>query len=370
MAGQKPLYAVLGTRAQLIKMAPILMQLAERGLSYRLIYTGQHRETIRELLDEFDLPEPDVTLTGQGTEATTKGSFACWFLLAVWKVCTRARSIVPRPGLLLTHGDTVSTLLGALLGRFSGCTVVHVESGLRSFDVWNPFPEELCRLMTFALAHHYLCPDEEAASNLSGRSGKKVVLGGNTLYDAVCFALERVRNGPDVPEPYAVASIHRYENVFNRDRFEHVILAKLREAALKVRVILVLHPVTRRALTRYGLWEELRAAEGIQLCDRMGYCDFIRLLRDAEFVVTDGGSNQEELSYLGVPCLLLRAATERREGLGQNVVLSGFDERTIDTFLQDYGAFATSGLRPPVSPTRRAVDAIMTFAERSSGVGT
>ena len=363
-----PIYVVFGTRAQLIKMAPVMRQLSRRGISYSLIYTGQHRESISELLEEFDLPGPDVNMVGWREEAETKGGFARWLIRAGWTILTGARSVIPRPGVLLTHGDTASTVLGALLGRLSGCTVMHVEAGLRSFNIWNPFPEELCRLLTFYLSDHYLCPDGAAAANLSNYSGRKVVLGSNTLYDSVRFALEQEREPSGFSPPYVVASIHRYENVFDRHRFEDVIMRKLRDIARRIPVVFVLHPVTRRALMSYGLWEGMKAARGLRLCDRMGYVDFINLIRKADFVITDGGSNQEELSYLGVPCLLFREATERREGLGQNVVLSEFDEAEMDDFLENYESFAVRGARPTVSPSRRAVDAIAAVAGHASRV--
>lgn len=354
----RPLYVVLGTRAQVIKMAPIMRELSRRDIPYNLVHTGQHHESIRESLYEFGLQPPDVYLDRRNGEAETREDFARWLLRVVPRMCSKARSIIRRPGEMLIHGDTVSTVLGALLGKLSGCTIVHVEAGLRSFDIWNPFPEELCRLAAFYLADHYLCPDEEAAANLSRYPGKKIVLGGNTLYDSVRFALERGGRASDFSQPYAVASIHRYENVFDQERFESIILPELLEISGQVPVIFVLHPVTRRALVRYGWWEEMKATEGIRLCERMGYVHFINLLRDAEFVVTDGGSNQEELSYLGVPCLLLRKATERQEGLGANVMLSGLEKVEVHRFLQDYQAFATSGSEPAVSPSRRAVDFI------------
>ncbi len=362
MAEARPIYVVFGTRAQLIKMAPVMRELLRRDTPYTLVHTGQHREYIRDSLSGFNLPPPDINLERGDREAETRGGFARWLVRMAARMCLGARSLIPRPGVMLVHGDTVSTVLGALLGKLSGCTVVHVEAGLRSFDIWNPFPEELCRLAVFHLAHHYLCPDDEAAANLSGYGGRKVVLGGNTLYDSVQFALERQGGARDFSRPYAVASIHRYENVFDRRRFEDVILPRLREMSRRVPLIFVLHPVTRAALVRYGLWEGMEAAEDIRLCERMGYVDFIHLIRDAEFVVTDGGSNQEELSYLGVPCLLLRKTTERGEGLGANVVLSGLQKSEVHRFLQDYQSFATSGSEPAVSPSRRAVDFIMHLA--------
>lgn len=361
----KPVYVVIGTRAQLIKMGPIMRFLDERHIDWSFIYTAQHRETIRELIVSFGLKEPDKTIIRFNGEADNRFLFARW-LLKIFYVCLlKAKKIIPIPGVLLTHGDTVTTPIAALLGRLSGCTVIHVEAGLRSFNIWRPFPEEICRLITFRLAHHYLCPDKKAVQNLSNYKGRKISLEGNTLYDAfqsaVALQLTNTKNLPATP--YAVVSIHRYENIFNRSMLEKIIISSVEMASKKLPIIFVLHPATRKALIQYGLMNRLQKIDNIILSSRYDYFSFANLLVNAEFVISDGGSNQEELTYLGLPCLLLRDVTERQEGLGANIVLSGYDWAIIEHFLDNYENFRREKKIIPYSPSQLAVNFIESCAK-------
>ena len=129
-----------------------------------------------------------------------------------------------------------------------------------------------------------------------------------------------------------MVSIHRFENIFTR-RFQEEIIPILREVAQEHHLVVTLHPTTRERLMALGLFNEVDAHPNITLHERFGFIDWINLCNQAQFVITDGGSNQEELSYLGVPTLLLRNETERREGLGRNVVISRFDRAVIREFL-------------------------------------
>jgi UDP-N-acetylglucosamine 2-epimerase (non-hydrolysing) len=342
-------------------MAPIMCELKRRAMDYTFVYTAQHRETITELLDNFGLAGPDVVLTELDFEADTRFSFARWFLHTCRSVVFGARGVIDRPGVLLTHGDTVTTVLGALLGKLSGCTVVHVESGLRSFNIWEPFPEEHNRLITFRLSDHFICPNRRAAENLSGYEGAKVLTGQNTMYDALQMALRSDRAGlpEDLPASYAVASIHRYENIFDRERLQEGVLWAVERAAERVPVLFVLHPTTRKALRRYGLMERLESNPAIMLRSRYDYFTFAQLLAGAQFVLTDGGSNQEELYYLGVPCLLLREATERDEGMGGNVRMFGFDREKLTAFFSDWEQCRCGPVRVERSPCSSAVDFVV-----------
>jgi UDP-N-acetylglucosamine 2-epimerase (non-hydrolysing) len=150
-------------------------------------------------------------------------------------------------------------------------------------------------------------------------------------------------------------SIHRYENIF-KDRFTEIIIPYLRDISKKHKLVITLHPTTRERLKKLNLYDELDKDERIILHERFDFIDWINVCNDAEFVISDGGSNQEELSYLGIPTILFREETERKEGLGQNVVLSKFDDKIIKDFVENYESFRREPLFEKVSPSKRIVD--------------
>jgi UDP-N-acetylglucosamine 2-epimerase (non-hydrolysing) len=161
-------------------------------------------------------------------------------------------------------------------------------------------------------------------------------------------------------EPYALVSIHRYENIF-KDRFTDTIIPYLKDISKKHKLVITLHPTTRERLKKLNLYDELDEDERIILHERFDFIDWINVCNDAEFVITDGGSNQEELSYLGIPTILFREETERKEGLGENVVLSKFDKEVVDSFVNNYGQYRRKPLFEKVSPSREIVDYLKDF---------
>ncbi len=329
---EKPrLVAILGTRAQVIKMAPLLAELERRHLSYRLLLTGQHQATVDDLLDEFGISTPRERLyEGPEVKGMTQAGF--WMLRIAWRLWRRRADWASRPRrhtIVLVHGDTFTTLLAAFIGRLSGATVAHVEAGLRSFDWRHPFPEEITRILVSRVARIAYCPGNWACGNLNGRRTAIVDTQANTILDALRIALEKpAASGNNDETPYAVVSVHRFENLYSRERME-IILDTIRRLAERLRVILVLHPTTEKRLTELGMLEELRQNPNVELRPRMTYVPFMQLIARSRLVISDGGSNQEELSYLGIPTLLMRMATERQEGLDENVSLGRFDPKRI-----------------------------------------
>jgi UDP-N-acetylglucosamine 2-epimerase (non-hydrolysing) len=234
---------------------------------------------------------------------------------------------------------------------------MHVESGLRSFRLFQPFPEEINRLITFRLATFMACPNEAAVANVRRYRGEAFDTGGNTQIDTLRFGLNHLDKAEiEVPaKPFVVATIHRYENVYNQDRFAEI-LSVLERAARDRLVLFVRHPVTDTRLQRHGFRERLEANSRIHLLPRLQYLAFLRLVTAADFVVSDGGGNQEELSYLGVPTLIMREATERSEGLGANAVLAGQDGASVDSFLESPEQHRRPVDIPAGSPASRIVD--------------
>ncbi len=353
------IHVVIGTKAQLVKMAPVMAELQRRNHPYNFIFTGQHQETIPALRENFSLKEPDVVLH-RGRDITSVPAMLVWMLRILFLAVTQRRKIFQgdrRGGVVLVHGDTFSTLLGALMGRIAGHRVAHVESGLRSFNLLHPFPEELTRLLVFRLATIYYCPGSWALQNVSGFRGEKIDTRYNTLLDALQSAL----SGP-VPEhlqipagDFCIATTHRFENLYSREVLERN-LSLIERAAGRMKLLFVMHPVTRRKLEKYGLLGRLESNPRIELRPRYDYFSFMRLVSAAEFVISDGGSNQEECYYLGKPCLLLRKTTERQEGLGENVVLSGFEQSVVDAFLEHYSDHRRPPLLGSVSPVQIICD--------------
>jgi len=325
----------------LIKLAPVMMEMSRRRVPHRIIFTGQHGRQTQALLDHFRLRKPDRTLyNGEGVFSAPHalrwiGRIICKAALDRlrhdWEI------FAPGPGVCVVHGDTLSTLLAVVLAGMLGLRVAHIESGLRSYNWRHPFPEEIIRVIANRRADLLFAPGQWARDNLLKMkvTGRIVTLAANTGKDALDYVLCLPSTGAETPPtgPFALASIHRFETV-NRPQTLARAVDVVRRAAGSVKVIWPLHTVTRRALGAANLLDALAAAN-VELREILPYPQFARLLGKADFVITDGGSIQEESFFLDKPCLLLRRTTERREGLGENVVLSRWDDGEIDAFLAD-----------------------------------
>jgi UDP-N-acetylglucosamine 2-epimerase (non-hydrolysing) len=354
------IHFVVGTRAQLFKLAPVMLECEQRNLDWRWVYTAQHRDTIEGTAALFRLPPPDHVVVRWNTEAKSMGRMGLWFARMLTSLL-RSRKILSgltgRRHVVLTHGDTFTTWFGALFGRLTRTRVMHVESGLRSFNLRRPFPEELNRLVTFRLAHFYACPGEWAVANLKGRRGVTLDTGSNTQVDTLRFGLSHLEDVDfEVPStPYVVVSLHRYENIFDRDRLTRMV-EELEAIAADFDVLFIQHPATKLQLEKLGLRERLERNDRISLLPRLEYLPFLKAVRSAQFVVTDGGGNQEELSYLGKPTLIFRDETERHEGLGENAVLAGLDHERIRSFVRECASYARPEALPDGSPSAVIVD--------------
>jgi UDP-N-acetylglucosamine 2-epimerase (non-hydrolysing) len=360
------LHFFIGTKAQLIKMAPIMQELDRRGIAYRFINAGQHAATLRDLIEQFGLRQPDVNLRRGSDNITRFWQGIKWLggllMQAVFRPA-HVRDVVfgGRGGLCLIHGDTATTLVSAIMAKRAGLGVAHVEAGLRSYNIFDPFPEELIRLIAMRLADLLLAPDEWAMTNLKAMRvpGEVVWSGGNTVRDTLDFALARPMpaGGPAAGSDYAVMSIHRFETIQSRARLSRVIDLARRIGAERP-VKFVTHGPTLNTLRRFGLLRDLEAAPGVELLPLQDYLTFVAMLNRAAFIVVDGGSIQEESAILGVPCLILRKRTERRDGLGENALLAGFDHAKIGAFLAGFERFRRPSARRQgtESPAARIAD--------------
>lgn len=325
------LLVLIGTRAQLVKMAPVIQQLQRNNIPFRFVLTGQHKETMDDLVDCFGIKQPDLILV-ENTESDSHFKLLNWLLKATISVVGQSGLDRKNIQAVIVHGDTLSTLFGALFGYLKKIPVVHVEAGLRSFNKLDPFPEEIIRLCVSKLTSVHYCPGDWACQNLKNACGEVVNTEANTLMDATFFAIEQQQK-KNQQENYAVVSIHRNENLNQGNRFVELI-EMMNQLSKIVELKFVLHPVTRSKLEKTGLMEKLLNNDRVQLLDRMEYIEFIQLLNGARVLLTDGGSNQEETYYLNIPCVLLRHHTERQEGLGDNVLLSGLDYEKIEAYVR------------------------------------
>ncbi len=361
--------AVYGTTGELIKLAPVLADLSEREVPTLTLCTGQQVEQIPELLDDLGLAQPDVWLGRgrRGHDLERMRDIPAWlahvgssFTRSGRTLRTRINSGPTKP-LLVVHGDTITTVLGALMGRSMRITVAHVEAGMRSGDWRNPFPEELDRRVAARLARIHFAPSSQAAANLRAMNvrGEIVDTGGNTIRDAL--EMVPASAAPAVglpPEPFGLASLHRSE-LLGRPAALRGILELLHEASRRAPILFVDHPVTVAAITRYSL--DSLFDERFRRIPRQRYFAFIALLKASRYLVTDSGGSQEECAQLGHPCLVHRAVTERPDGLdGGSVVLSRMSLEIVREFLGDPLVHACS---PPLDAVR-PTDAIIRYLER------
>ncbi len=322
----------IGTKAQLIKMAPVLRSFDEKNVPYEFILTGQHKETMFDIILDFELRQP-VQVLYEDKESDTSLRLIKWFLVSFIRFVKYLKKKQNIKGIVV-HGDTMSTLWGTLVGRLLNIPVIHVEAGLRSFNLVRPFPEELVRIMVTKFATVLFPSSEWARGNLVRYKNKRIInTQENTLLDSLRYAYENFDKVKMVEETYILVSIHRVENIVNKEVFTFIV-NQLVENAKYGHIKFVLHPVTKNAIVKWGLQSTLHSS-GIELIDRMSYIPFMQLLNGSRGLVTDGGSNQEECSYMGLPCLLMRKETERKEGIGDNVTLSNLDPTIITEFVQE-----------------------------------
>ena len=354
---------VYGTTGELIKLAPVLVRLRDRGTPFLSLTTAQQVEQIPQLLDSFDLPQPDLWLGhgARGRDLRKNSDIPRWLATVGSRFARESRSLRrrfaadERPPLVLVHGDTMTTVLGAVIGRTLRLPVAHIEGGLRSFDLRHPFPEELNRRVTSRLASIHYAPGAWAASNLS--RGTIVDTGSNTVRDSL--ALCAGRSGSHTVEgEFGIVSLHRFELLNDRELLE-LTLRTLQEHTRGRRLIFVDHPVTVAAIEKLGLGRFFDD-DRLTRVPRLGFCDFVGLMRDASFLVTDSGGSQEETYYLDLPCLVHRKRTERQEGIGETSVLSNHDASVLADFLDDPSRFRRSSELPPGSPSDAIVADLVT----------
>ena len=321
MRGSKLITVVFGTRPEAIKMAPVVMALREDPrFRVQVAVTAQHREMLDQVLEHFRLvPDHDlnIMLPGQTlTQITVRG------LTRLGRVLRRHR-----PDLVLVHGDTLTTMVGALAAFYEQIPIGHVEAGLRTRNKYAPFPEEMNRHLTGVLADYHFAPTPQARQNLLDENvpEERVFVTGNTVIDALLWTVR-----PDYAFADPVLSslaldgrrvvaveVHRRENFGEPMREIFAGLRTLAEARTDILLVVSVH---RNPQVVAVAEEFLQGVPGVVLLEPLSYPDWANLMNRSYLVVTDSGGLQEEAPALGKPVLVMREVTERPEAVEAGTV--------------------------------------------------
>ena len=318
---------ILGTRPEIIKMAPIIRELESKEVDYFIVHSGQHYSynMDRVFFEQLNLPKPKYNISvGSGTHAEETGKA----LIGIEKVL-----LMEQPDVVLVQGDTNTTLSGALAAAKLMIKVGHVEAGLRSFD--KGMPEELNRVIVDHLSDYLFAPTEKARKNLlnEGINKDRIFLTGNTIVDIVYQNLNLVKDNNILEtldlntDDFFLLTLHRQENVDNKQRLLNIVKGlELIGQEFDIPIVFPIHPRTKERLKEFGI----SLPSFIKLIEPLDYLSFLKLEISAKLILTDSGGVQEEACILKVPCVTIRHNTERPETLdvGANV-LAGTDPKRI-----------------------------------------
>ena len=306
---------VFGTRPEGIKMAPIIKEIEKReDLESYTCVTGQHREMLDQVLEIFDI-EPDYDLNifkkGQSlTDVTTKT------LLGLEDILDELK-----PDILLVQGDTTTVFAAALAAFYKKIKIGHVEAGLRSGNLYSPYPEEANRKLTGVLSNYHFAPTESNRQNLlrEGYDDKNIFITGNTVIDALKYSVkedflfdDEILNNLDYNKDVVLLTAHRRENW--GEPMENIFSA-IRQVVLERENIEIVFPIHLNPIVRNTAKKYFSDLDRVHLIEPLSYLPVSNLMAKVKFVVTDSGGVQEEAPALGKPVLVLRNETERMEGV-------------------------------------------------------
>ncbi len=302
----KKILTILGARPQFIKAAAVSRAFAQSGLREIIVHTGQHFDKNMSdiFFDQMDIPHPDFMLN---INSLGHGAMTGRMLEEIEKVIVQEK-----PDALMVYGDTNSTIAGALAAKKLQVRVIHIEAGLRSFNM--SMPEEVNRILTDRISDFLFCPTDTAIENLHREGYQNIPCHienvGDVMYDAALFYSQKAETLAEIypslglkSGEYVLCTVHRQENTDNPERLKSIFGA-LNEIHKQKRVILPLHPRTRKILAQNGL------KLNFEPIDPVGYFDIIQLLKNATLVLTDSGGMQKEAYFFGKYCITLRDETE------------------------------------------------------------
>lgn len=332
----KKIMIIFGTRPEAIKMASLVQAFQNReNVELKLCVTGQHREMLDQVLSLFELtPDFDLNIMKAGqnlTDVTIRILDSLKDLFANY-----------RPDVILVHGDTATTFAASLSAYYHQIKVGHVEAGLRTGDIYSPWPEEANRKLTGAITNFHFAPTETAKNNLlkENVSASNVIVTGNTVIDALHVVLDKIKQdevlGADFSREFAyldsydkllLVTGHRRENFGGG--FENICQA-LANLAKKYPNIAIVYPMHLNPNVREPVQRLVNGIDNVFLIEPLDYMPFVYLMNRSDIILTDSGGIQEEAPSLGKPVLVMRDTTERPEALTAGTVkLVGTDTQKI-----------------------------------------
>ena len=328
---KKKIAVIFGTRPEAIKLCPVVLALkADLAFDCQVCVTGQHREMLQQVLDVFGVV-PDVDLALMQPNQSLAGLTAR-AMTALDDYLTREK-----PDIVMVQGDTTTVLCGALAAFYHHIPVAHVEAGLRTGNLWSPWPEEGNRLLTTRLTKWHFCPTENNKANLlrEGVNPADIYVVGNTVIDALFLAKQKIKEkvekvgGGGQRRKSVLITGHRRENF--GDGFENICHA-IKKLALKFPDVDFIYPVHLNPNVREPVERILggkverrggggqRILENVKLIEPQSYLPFVELMMNADLILTDSGGVQEEAPSLGKPVLVMRDTTERPEAVAAGTV--------------------------------------------------
>lgn len=323
----KKIMTIFGTRPEAIKMAPLVLALKnDPELEPIVVVTAQHREMLDQVLEIFGItPDYDLNIMKAGqtlSEVTSR------VILGLEEVIKEAR-----PDMILVHGDTTTTFAGSLAAFYNEVAIGHVEAGLRTWQKYSPFPEEMNRQMTGTLADLHFAPTDDAAQNLrnENKPEDRIVITGNTAIDALKTTVKSDYRSDILDNAgerrVILLTAHRRENI---GQPMHNIFSAIRRIVDEFEDVEVVYPMHKNPKVREIAADHLSDHDRIQLIEPLDVIDFHNFASRSHFILTDSGGVQEEAPSLGKPVLVLRDTTERPEGVKAGTLkLAGVEEEDI-----------------------------------------
>ena len=320
--------SIFGTRPEAIKMAPLVKELEKREEIESIVcVTAQHREMLDQVLETFKIqPDYDLNIMKQGQTLGDITTRALTGLENIIKEC--------KPDIVLVHGDTTTTFAGALAAFYNQVAIGHVEAGLRTYDKYSPFPEEMNRQMVDCMTDMYFAPTELSKSNLLKQNidESKIYVTGNTAIDAMSTTVDENYTHPELEwikpnERLILLTAHRRENL--GEPMYHIFRA-IKKIVDEFSDVKVIYPIHLNPKVRDIAKEVFADCDRVKLIEPLEVFDFHNFQNKSYIIMTDSGGIQEEAPSLGKPVLVLRDTTERPEGIAAGTLkLVGTDENTI-----------------------------------------
>lgn len=319
--------SIFGTRPEAIKMAPLVKELESREEIENIVcVTAQHRQMLDQVLHTFSItPDYDLNIMKQGqtlVDITTRA------LQSLDEVIKKVK-----PHIVLVHGDTTTTLAGSFAAFYNQVAVGHVEAGLRTYDKYSPYPEEVNRQVTGVIADMHFAPTNDAKANLlkEGKKEDNIYVTGNTAIDALKTTVKEEYTHPVIESlgtnKMILLTAHRRENLGEN---MHNMFTAIKKILDEFHDIQVVYPIHKNPLVREAAKEVFGDNKRVHIIEPLEVLDFHNFLSKAHIIMTDSGGIQEEAPSLGKPVLVLRNTTERPEGVAAGTLkLAGVDTETI-----------------------------------------